>query len=112
MRHSIHSFPLFAPASQVSELRNRFDPAARERGVGGRAVPRPADMGNPRNTVSEITRIFEHKARSDRRKVRHRLMFSLEACLKERGSGQLLRGLIIMHKCFFRGGDSLLVACF
>lgn len=55
---------------QVSELRNRFDPAAKAGGPGGHAAPRPVDMGKPTNTVTEITSIFEHKARSDRRRVR------------------------------------------
>ncbi|CAN0399593.1 unnamed protein product [Discosporangium mesarthrocarpum] len=53
----------------VSELRNRFDPAAREGGRRGRATRVPLDMGKPSNTVTEITNIFEHKARSDRHKV-------------------------------------------
>lgn len=62
--------------TQVSELRNRFDPAARERAAGGKVAPRPADMGKPSNTVTQITSIFEHKARSDRRKVRGRPWFT------------------------------------
>ena len=50
----------------MSELRNRFDPAAKR---AGNATPLPVDMGKPSNTVTEITSIFEHKARSDRKKV-------------------------------------------
>lgn len=53
----------------VSELRNRFDPAARGPGAG-HAAPLPVDMGKPSSTVTQITSIFEHKARSERRKVR------------------------------------------
>lgn len=57
----------------VSELRNRFDPAARGRGTGaGHTAPLPVDMGKPSSTVTQITSIFEHKARSERRKVRGR----------------------------------------
>ncbi|CAM9623025.1 unnamed protein product [Pylaiella littoralis] len=50
----------------VSELRNRFDPAAR---TGEHSAPLPKDMGKPSSTVSQITSIFEHKARSERRKM-------------------------------------------
>lgn len=56
---------------QVSELRNRFDPAAR---TGGHSAPLPKDMGKPSSTVSQITSIFEHKARSERRKVRYTII--------------------------------------
>eukprot|EP00903_Cladosiphon_okamuranus_P019652 g18069.t1 len=52
----------------VSELRNRFDPAARG-AAAGTAAPLPVDMGKPRSTVTQITSIFEHKARSERRKM-------------------------------------------
>ncbi|CAM9501808.1 unnamed protein product [Laminaria digitata] len=53
----------------VSELRNRFDPAAKR---AGNVAPLPVDMGKPSNTVTEITTIFEHKARSDRKKQHSR----------------------------------------
>lgn len=55
----------------MSELRNRFDPAARGGAGPGHAAPLPVDMGKPSSTVMQITNIFEHKARAERRKVRH-----------------------------------------
>ncbi|CAM9578912.1 unnamed protein product, partial [Ectocarpus fasciculatus] len=53
----------------VSELRNRFDPAARGGPGAGHAAPLPVDMGKPSSTVMQITNIFEHKARAERRKL-------------------------------------------